>query len=65
MEKFVQEFRRATRESNYKERVLVEKFKKRINEIIRRKLIEVERPLTSIKQQYEYATNLDRHQEKS
>ena len=50
MEKFVQEFRKATRESNYEERVLVEKFKKRINGIIRRKLIEVERPLTSIKQ---------------
>ena len=28
---------------------------------IRRKLIEVERPPTNIKQWYKYATNLDRH----
>ena len=28
---------------------------------IRRKLIEAEKPLTSIEQWYKYATNLDRH----
>jgi len=33
MEKFVQEFRRAVRESRYKGRSLVEKFKRRINNV--------------------------------
>ena len=61
MEKFVQEFRRAARGSGYKGRPLIEEFKRGMNRIIRRKLIEVERPLTSIEQWYEYATNLDRH----
>ena len=34
IEKFVQEFRRAARESGYEERLLVEEFKRRINTII-------------------------------
>ena len=42
MEKFVQEFRRAARRSRYKRRLLVEEFKRRINEVIRRKLMETE-----------------------
>jgi len=46
VEKFIQEFRRAVRESNYERRVLVEEFKKRMNRVIRRKLIEVERSLS-------------------
>ena len=61
MEKFVQRFRRTMRDSKYKRRILVKEFKREINKVIRRKLIEVERPLTSIKQQYKYATNLDKH----
>ena len=61
MEKFVQEFRRAARESGYKERLLIEEFKKRINGMIRRRLMEAERPLMSIEQWYKYATNLDRY----
>ena len=48
MKEFVQEFKRAVRECEYKGRLLVEKFKKRINRIIRRKLIEAEQPPTSI-----------------
>jgi len=50
MEEFVQEFRRAARESRYKKRLLVEKFKRDIkqNEMIRRKLIEVEKPPRNI-----------------
>ena len=40
MKEFVQEFQRATRDSEYKERPLVEEFKRRINGIIRRKLME-------------------------
>ena len=48
IEEFMQEFRRVARESSYKERLLVEKFKRGMNRVIRRKLIEIERPPTSI-----------------
>ena len=48
MEKFVQEFRRAAKESRYERRLLVEEFKREINEMIRRKLMEVEKPLRNI-----------------
>jgi len=65
MEEFVQEFRRATRESGYEGRPLVEEFKRGMNGAIKRKLMEVERPPTSIKQWYKHATNLDRHWRKS
>jgi len=61
MEEFVQEFRRAVRESEYEERLLIEEFKRGMNGMIRRKLMEAERPPTSIEQWYECATNLDRH----
>jgi len=50
MEEFVQEFRRAARESGCKERALVEKLKRKMNRMIRRKLMETERPSTSIEQ---------------
>jgi len=36
-----------------------------MNGVIRRKLMEAERPPTSIKQWYKHATNLDRHWRKS
>jgi len=61
MEKFVQEFRRIARGSRYEERTLVEEFKRGMSGVIRRKLMEVKRPLTGIDQWYEYATNLDRY----
>ena len=61
MEEFIQEFRRAVRGSRYKERPLIEEFKRRMNGMIRRKLMEAERPPTSIKQWYECTTNLDRY----
>ena len=61
MEEFVQEFKRAARGSRYKGRPLVEKFKRGINGMIRRKLIEAERLPTSIEQWYEHITNLDRY----
>jgi len=61
MEKFVQEFRKIARESGYKGRSLVEKFKREMNKVIKRKLMEVERPPMSIEQWYERAVNLDRH----
>jgi len=53
MEEFVQEFKRAVRESGYEGCSLIEEFKREINKIIRRKLIEAERPLTSKEQWYE------------
>jgi len=49
IEEFIQEFKRAIRESGYKGRPLVKEFKKEISRVIRRKLIEVKRPPTSIK----------------
>jgi len=61
MKEFVQEFKRAARESGYEEHSLIEKFKRGINKIIRKELIEAERPPISIEQWYEQATNLDRH----
>ena len=61
MEEFVQKFRRIVRESRYEKRALVEKFKREMSKAIRRNLIKIERPPTSIKQWYKYVTNLDRH----
>ena len=49
-EEFVQEFRRVVRGSRYKERLLIEEFKRGMNEIIRRKLMEAEKPPRSIEQ---------------
>ena len=40
MEEFVQEFRRAARGSRYEGRLLIEEFKRGMNETIRRKLME-------------------------
>ena len=48
-EEFMQEFKRTVRESRYKRRVLVEEFKREMNRVIKRKLMEAERPLMSIK----------------
>ena len=61
MEEFVQEFKRMVRGSRYKERLLVEEFKRGINGGIRRKLMEVENPLTFIEQWYRRAMALDRN----
>jgi len=61
MEEFVQEFKRAARESGYKGRPLVEKFKRGMNGEIRRKLIETENPPASIEQWYRRAMALDRN----
>ena len=65
MEEFVQEFKRAARGSRYKGRPLVEEFKRGMNGGIRRKLMEVENPLTSIEQWYRRATALDRNWQES
>ena len=50
MKEFVQEFKRAARESGYERRLLIEEFKREINGIIRRKLMEVENQPGSIEQ---------------
>ena len=50
MEEFVQEFKRAARESGYKGRLLVEEFKRKMNGVIRRKLMEAENQPGSIEQ---------------
>ena len=61
IEEFVQEFKRVARESRYEGRLLVEEFKRGMSGAIKRKLIEAERPPTSIEQWYECATNLDQN----
>ena len=61
IEEFMQEFKRTVRGSGYKGRLLIEEFKRGMNRVIRRILMEAERLLTNIKQWYECATNLDRH----
>ena len=61
MEEFVQKFKRAARGSGYKGRPLVEKFKREMNRVIRRKLMKVENQLGSIKQWYRRAIALDRN----
>jgi len=50
IKKFVQEFRRAVRESRYERRPLVEEFKRGMSGAIRKKLMEIERPPISIEQ---------------
>ncbi len=61
MEKFIQEFKRAMRGSEYEGRPLVEEFKRGINGGIRRKLMEAENLPASIEQWYRRATALDRN----
>jgi len=48
MGEFVQEFRRAARDSKYEGRLLIEEFKRGMSGPIRRKLMETKRSLTSI-----------------
>jgi len=60
MKEFVQEFRRVVRDSGYKRRLLIKEFKRGMNGIIRRKLIEAEFFPKSIGQWHKRATNLDK-----
>ena len=61
IEEFIQEFRRAARESRYKERPLIKEFKREMNEIVYQRLMKLEWQPTSIKQWYEQAINLNRN----
>jgi len=59
MEEFVQEFKRVVRGSGYEGRLLVEEFKRGMNRVIQRKLMEAENQPGSIEQWYKRATALD------
>ena len=48
MKEFVQKFRKAARDNGYEEKPLVEEFKRGMNGMIRRKLMEAERSSRSI-----------------
>ena len=61
MEEFVQEFKRTARGSSYEGQPLVEKFKRGMNKVIRRKLIKAENQPGSIKQWFRRATVLDQN----
>ena len=61
MEEFIQEFKRAARGSGYKERPLVEEFKRGINGTICYRLMKIEQQPTLIKQQYNRVVVLDRN----
>ena len=61
MEEFMQEFKRAARGSGYKGRSLVEEFKREMNGVIQRKLMEAENQLGLIEQWYRRTTALDRN----
>jgi len=61
IEEFMQEFKRAARGSGYERWPLIEEFKKGMNGVIWRKLMEAENQPSSIKQWYRRATALDRN----
>ena len=61
IKEFVQEFRRAARESGYEGHPLIEEFKQGINGAIKRKLIEAKYYLRTVKQWYKRAVALDRN----
>ena len=63
--KYVQEFRRAARESGYEERMLIDEFKRGLNGMIRRKLAEVESSPSTITEWQERAVKLDRNTRQS
>jgi len=61
MEEFVQEFKRIVKGSGYERRPLVEEFKRGMNGVIRRKLMEAENQPGSIEKWYRRATALNRN----
>ena len=61
MDEYIQIFKKVIRDSRYKRRLLVEELKRRIDEKIRKRLIEAECPLKSINQQYKKVARLDRN----
>ena len=61
MKEFVQEFKKVARGSRYEGRSLIEEFKRRMNGVIRRKLMEAKNQPGLIKQWYRRATALNRN----
>jgi len=61
MEEFVQEFKRAARGSEYERRPLVKEFKRGMDGVIRRKLMETENQPGSIEQWFRRATALNKN----
>jgi len=62
---YIQEFRRAARESRYEGRVLTDRFKEGLNGTIKRKLAEAESPPSTITEWQERAVKLDRNTRQS
>ena len=61
MEEYIQDFKRAVRGSRYERRPLIEEFKREMNRLIRRKLMEIENQPGSIEQWFRRAMALDRN----
>jgi len=64
-DKYIQEFKKVTRESGYEGRPLIKEFKRGLSGVLRRKLAEAEEPLTTIGEWQGRAVRLDRNQRKS
>jgi len=60
-DKYVQDFKKVARRSGYMGRSLIEKFKRRLNRAIRRKLAEAEEPPTTIGEWQERVVRLNRN----
>jgi len=61
MEEFVQEFKKVARGSRYEGKSLMEEFKRRMNGVIRRKLMEAKNQPSLIEQWYRRAIALNRN----
>jgi len=61
IKEFIQDFKRVARGSGYKRRPLIEEFKQRMNEVIRRKLMNMENQPATIEQWFKRAIALDRN----
>ena len=61
MEEFIQKFKKAAKNNKYERKPLIEKFKRGMNEVIRKKLIEAENQPDSIEQWYRRATALNKN----
>ena len=64
-DEYVQEFKKVARRSSYKGRSLIEEFKRGLNRVIRRKLVEAEALPTTIGEWQKRAVRLDRNQRQS
>jgi len=65
VDEYVQEFKRAARGSGYKGRALVEEFKRGLNGVVKRRLVEAESPPTTITQWQERVVQLDHNMKQS